>query len=111
MFKRNTFINLNKEVPTKDKQTRARSIQGRLRAGGVRFDKESPWFASMEEEILTFPRGRHDDQVDALSWLGLTVDKFIAGKTEEELDEEEWEEEMMFASSVEDMGRSFVTGY
>jgi len=111
MFKRNVFINLNKEVPTKDKQTRARSIQGRMRAGGVRFDKDAPWFAPMEEEVLTFPRGRHDDQVDALSWLGLTVDKFIVGKSEEELDEEEWEEEVMVSRSFSDTGRNATTGY
>ncbi len=110
MQRRNTYINLNKEVPVKDKQSRARSIQGRLRAGTVKFDKDAEWFDPLEEEILTFPRGRHDDQVDALSWVGLTIDKFVVGPTEEELEEEEWEDEM-YDTMDHDQGRSFVTGY
>lgn len=110
MVRRNMFININKETPVKDKQSRARSIQGRLRAHNVKFDVDSMWYDQLEEEMLTFPRGRHDDQVDALSWLGLTVDKFIVGQTEQELEEEEWENEYLEASD-HDTGRSFITGY
>lgn len=110
MLRRNIFLNLNKEVPVKDKQSRARSIQGRLRAGSVKFDKDAMWYSPLEEELLTFPRGRHDDQVDALSWLGLTIDKFLLGPTEEELEDEEWEEE--YANEYDQFnGRSLITGY
>ena len=29
--------------------------------------KEAPWLATFLEELLAFPRGRHDDQVDSVS--------------------------------------------
>ena len=57
MVASNTFISL---VPLKhmgkDKTTRARSIQARMRAKGVIFDKDGDWYPSFEDECLTFPR-------------------------------------------------------
>ena len=46
---------------------RARSIQARMRAGAVRFDKEAEWYQNFEDELMRFPRDKHDDQVDAIS--------------------------------------------
>jgi phage terminase large subunit-like protein len=96
-------------VPTKDKQTRARSFQARLRAGGVRFDKDADWYPTLEDEMVRFPRDKHDDQVDALSWIGLTLDKLQEAPTPVELAEEEWEE--MEQTTYESQGRSWATGY
>jgi predicted phage terminase large subunit-like protein len=57
-------------APSTDKLTRARSIQARMRAGLVKFDKQADWYLELEEEATIFPRGKHDDQVDALAyWL------------------------------------------
>ena len=110
MFKRNNFIPLNPLTPTKDKETRARSIQARMRAGGVKFNKNADWYEELEQELLTFPKGRHDDIVDFLAWIGLTLDKQIPALTKEEIEEDEWEEEMYLTSNRDD-GRSSVTGY
>jgi len=110
MFKRGTFLNLNPETPTKDKEQRARSIQGRMRAGGVRFDKNASWYPELEQEMLTFPKGKHDDIVDFLAWIGLTLDKHIPAQTVLELEEEAWEEEW-HTSGYADEGRSAITGY
>jgi predicted phage terminase large subunit-like protein len=107
--KSGTFININPMVPTKDKQTRARSFQARLRAGGVRFDKDADWYPTLEDEMVRFPRDKHDDQVDALSWIGLTLDKLQEAPTPVELAEEEWEE--MEQTTYESQGRSWATGY
>jgi predicted phage terminase large subunit-like protein len=102
------FINLNPVTPTKDKVARARSIQGRIRTGTVFFDKEADWYPEFEQELITFPRGAHDDQVDALAWIGLTLDDVIEAETQEELDDDEWEEEYGMFSIV---GRNAMTGY
>jgi len=59
---------------------------------------------------VRFPRDVHDDQVDALAWIGLTLDQVIPGLSQEELEDEEYEQEFgsFFGGSG---GRSAVTGY
>ena len=109
MFKRGIFLNLNPMTPIKDKQARARSLQARMRAGGVYFDYEASWFTDLQQEMLRFPRDVHDDQVDSLAWIGLTLDKQIEGKTPEEEFDEEWEEE--FGKAMSGRGRCKSTGY
>lgn len=109
MHERNTFINLYPMVPTKDKLSRARSLQARLRAGGVRFNKEATWYGTLEDEMVRFPKDRHDDQVDALSWIGLVLDKLSEAPTNEQLAEEEYEEELFMYNQGQ--GRSAVCGY
>lgn len=106
---RGTYMNLFPMVPTKDKVSRARSLQARMRAGGIRFDKERFWYETLEDEMARFPKDRHDDQVDALSWIGLTLDQIINAPTQAELDEEEYNE--MVNTSNMYAGRSLVTGY
>lgn len=103
------FLNLNPMVPTRDKESRARSIQARMRAGGVRFNKETEWYPHLEAEMRQFPRAVHDDQVDAMAWLGLTLNKMIAAKTDQEIKEEEFEMEMH--RTMGPMGRNMRTGY
>ena len=52
--------------PTDDKETRLSRHQGRFEAGRIRLPVEAPWLADFEGELLAFPNGRYDDQVDAL---------------------------------------------
>lgn len=59
-----------------DKQARARSIQGRMQQGMVYFPAQAPWVQVLVNELLRFPNGLHDDQVDAMAWLGLMMDMF-----------------------------------
>lgn len=92
MQKRGVYINLNLVTPTKDKQSRARSFNARMRSGGVEFDVDADWFPVLQNELLRFPRDAHDDQVDALSWMGLTLDKVVDARTKEEIEDDEWEE-------------------
>lgn len=56
-------------VPTADKVTRLWTETGRLEAGGVLLPESAPWLRDFIDECLTFPKGAHDDQVDALSQL------------------------------------------
>jgi phage terminase large subunit-like protein len=111
MIRSNTFLSIHMlKHGGKDKLTRARSIQARMRAKGVKFAKEEDWFPSFEEECLTFPRGKHDDQVDAFAYLGLMLDMLVEAYTAKEEAEEEWEYEKE-TSGMNDLGRSVITGY
>jgi len=62
-----------------DKQIRAQSIRGRMAMGKVYFPTAAPWFSTLKHELLTFPAGKTDDQVDALGLLGQVLDKMISG--------------------------------
>ncbi len=104
------YYPLNVMVPTKDKEQRARGIQARMRAGGVRFNKSADWFPELEQEMRQFPRSRHDDQVDAMAWLGLTLNKMVDAPTNREVEIEEQEKEL-YEFGWMDQGRSLVCGY
>jgi predicted phage terminase large subunit-like protein len=52
--------------PTDDKETRMSRHEGRFEAGRILLPAEAPWLADFENELLAFPSGRYDDQVDAL---------------------------------------------
>jgi predicted phage terminase large subunit-like protein len=55
--------------PTDDKETRMSRHEGRFEAGRILLPAEAPWLADFESELLAFPSGRYDDQVDALMLL------------------------------------------
>lgn len=110
MIKNNIFLNLVQlKHKGKDKIQRARTIQARMRARSVKFDKDADWYPYLEQELLTFPRGKHDDQVDALAYMGMLLDQIIEAATDEEVEEEEYQMELM--ESNFDAGRSAITGY
>lgn len=110
-LKRDIFPALYPMTADKDKLARARSINYRMRAGGVEFDKEASWYPDFEAEMLAFPRGEHDDQVDAFSWIGLSLEKHVDAETTEELAEEAWEEEVGFSWEESYAGVNETTGY
>jgi predicted phage terminase large subunit-like protein len=49
-----------------DKETRLSRHEGRFEAGRILLPTEASWLADFENELLAFPSGRYDDQVDAL---------------------------------------------
>ena len=53
-------------VPDGDKPTRASIQVEKFENGQVFFPREAPWLADFETELLAFPNGSYDDQVDAL---------------------------------------------
>ena len=59
---------------TSSKEARLSSASALLEAGLVVLPTDAPWLAAFETELLRFPAGRHDDQVDSLSqylnWVG-----------------------------------------
>lgn len=93
-----------------DKVSRARPLQARIRAKAVRWDMEADWWPTMEDELLKFPRGKHDDQVDAVSYMMLAVDRMSEAPTQKESQQEEYDEDLRRSESGES-GRSNITGY
>ena len=55
--------------PEGDKLSRVHGISSMIEAGRLHLPHEAPWLAGFLSELLAFPSGRHDDQVDALSQL------------------------------------------
>lgn len=93
----------------KDKMARARSIQARMRAHTIRFDKTGEWYPLFEEELSKFPRGTKDDQVDAFAYLGMMLDSLVEAPTQEEFEEEEYLDELRQSEYAS--GRNATTGY
>ncbi len=63
---------------SKDKPTRAQSIRGRMAMGKVYFPNTDQG-RGIVAEMLRFPAGRNDDQVDVLSLLGRMLDQLVGG--------------------------------
>jgi len=53
--------------PRFDKEARLLAQAPRFEAGQVHLPREAPWLASYVSELLAFPQGKHDDQVDSTS--------------------------------------------
>ena len=111
MMESGVYMNIMMLKPHRqDKIQRARSIQARMRAGMVKFDKHADWWPQFEDECLTFPRAKHDDTVDALAYQGILIDKMSEGLSKEEIEEEEYQQDYA-DSGFNDQGRDQLTGY
>lgn len=53
--------------PEGDKIVRMSRETAQLEAGALSVPRSAPWLADLRTELLAFPKGRHDDQVGALS--------------------------------------------
>lgn len=75
-----TFSYEGLKTGRRDKQARARAIQGLMRSGVVFFPNPEKvgWSRELQQEMLRFPSGVHDDQVDALAWIGVMVNEMIS---------------------------------
>ncbi len=67
--------------PTRgDKAVRAQSIRGRMAIEGLYVPTNAPWYPDFRSELLSFPAGKHDDQVDALGLIGQLLDRMVHGE-------------------------------
>lgn len=108
--RRKKFLHMELIPEVIDKRLRAQSIRGRMRAGGVKFYKKADWYATFEQELLEFDRGKHDDQVDTMSLFGLYLDQLMSAPDAKEIRDIEQEEEF---GPFNDLytGQSESTGY
>lgn len=110
MQEKNRYFSYELFPSITDKVSRASAIRSRMRVGAVRFDKQTDWWPDFEDELLKFPRGAHDDQVDALSLLGRGLKNFLDAPSAEE--QAEAQEEMdKIEGGFYNMGQSEITGY
>ena len=56
-------------LPVQDKVLRARPLQGMFQRGMISINTRYPWLEELVQELLRFPHGTYDDQVDALAML------------------------------------------
>lgn len=77
---RNAFV-AREQFPTRgDKAVRAQSIRGRMALEGLYVPHSAPWYPALRSELLSFPAGKHDDQVDALGLVGQLLDHMAHGE-------------------------------
>jgi predicted phage terminase large subunit-like protein len=70
-----------RDFPTRgDKAVRAQSIRGRMAMLGLQVPIGAKWYPELRSELLSFPAGKHDDQVDALGLVGQLLDIMGAGQ-------------------------------
>lgn len=113
---RGEFINIEPIPSVRDKATRGRTLQKRMRAGGVRFDKQADWYPGHEAELLRFTGGSQallDDQFDSDSLLAIGAERLGHQEEEDFLEEEELSIREMnrLRRGTRSEGRSQVTGY
>ena len=69
MRKRNEFLPIREVRPeARSKDQRIKGLQPLYANGIIYHNKELMYNEHIEDELLRFPRGRHDDLVDALSY-------------------------------------------
>ena len=73
MARQRVYPSLQLLKPITDKQSRARTLQGRMQQGLVSFCDQADWYDQMRTEMLRFPSGVHDDQVDSAAWNAIMV--------------------------------------
>lgn len=112
MMREEEFFLIEELASSTDKRARSATIRARMLAGRVLFNKSADWWLDFEEECLRFTGqgNTHDDMVDALSLLGIALNRFVEAPTPAEEAEELYQEEVRESESFQ-IGRSEVTGY
>jgi predicted phage terminase large subunit-like protein len=85
MRERRVYVNRT-QFPTRgDKSVRARSMQGRMALDGLYYPKHAPWVPDWLAEVLNFPAGKHDDQVDAMGLVGQLLDRMVVARLKKDV--------------------------
>jgi len=112
MLRRGIWINFVPRRPVKDKASRGRSLQRRMRAGGTRWDTQAHWFPGMQQEMLRFTGyadATLDDQFDSAALLSLGFDDMHILEEDDFTPPEDYE--FRRRDPRRELGRNPVTGY
>jgi predicted phage terminase large subunit-like protein len=77
MRERRAFVPRVSFTSRGDKAVRAQSMRGRMALDGLYVPTDAPWLPDFRNELLSFPAGRHDDQVDAIGLIGQLLDRMV----------------------------------
>jgi len=66
---RDCFFAIKELEAEKQKELRIKSLQPRFRAKTMWLPEYASWLTEMESELLRFPKGLHDDLIDALAYI------------------------------------------
>lgn len=80
MRERKVYCRREQMASVADKPTRCRSLQARASMGKVYLPQSAHWVTDLITEMMSFPAGKHDDQVDALGLVGRLMDTMVGGK-------------------------------
>jgi len=80
MREERTYCRREQFASAADKPTRSRSIQARAAMGKVYLPSKAPWLADFTAELLMFPAGKHDDQVDSFGLIGRMLDEMARAR-------------------------------
>lgn len=109
---RNVFMSCQVIDSIKDKATKGRTFQRRMRAQACRFNKKAAWYAGFEAELLRFTGYSDavlDDQFDSAALVCRGFEDLPTLNEEDFMSEEELY--TRGAGPLHDGGRSDVTGY
>lgn len=84
MIEKQAYVARESFATRGDKAIRAQSIRGRMALSGLFMLKDAPFMADLVSEMMSFPVGVHDDQVDALGLVGQLIDRMSYGSTPKE---------------------------
>lgn len=117
MRERNVYLNVVPKVASKDKATRGRPMQKRMKFGGLSFNKEMEGYEEYEAVMLLFTaeaEAQEDDDFDATAWLVIGLEEMPDVLPEDAVpddpDNDDQDLPPELRRATED-GRSQVTGY
>ena len=76
---RNSGLPIRALKADRDKVSRSRNFAARCEVGKVFFQLGAEWLDDYEAELLSFPTGKHDDQVDISSYAGVAISELGRG--------------------------------
>lgn len=79
MMERAAYVAREQFATRGDKAVRAQSFRGLIATRGLRIHKDAPFLADLISEMMSFPVGVHDDQVDMLGLIGQLIDRMSNG--------------------------------
>lgn len=79
MMETHSYVAREQFATRGDKAIRAQSVRGRMAMGGLFVKADAPWLTDLISEMMSFPVGVHDDQVDALGLAGQLIDRMSLG--------------------------------
>lgn len=104
------YVNYDTVATSQDKKTRNRALQHSFRSEKIKVDSEASWYNDLLLELVRFPKGAHDDMVDALGHITAKILKLQEAPTMEQINRKHIDDDLKRSRRMF-MGRCKATGY